>query len=157
MSKRKQIRFKATAGNGRFSEAAKDAARAADQLEPELTTPSDGYLNAPALVGLQEPWRKQRLLVWHEVCDNVRAAGFRATACYALAIETFAAAVVLNRLSGGAKGTQDIIKFCQLFCMSPSGRVRKLDEANPANEKKDEPLAPLGLGALQEELRRRQN
>lgn len=154
MRPRKKISYKATAGNGRHSIAAVAAAKAADAGEPELTMPSLGYLGAPALLGTQDEWQDMRLGVWHECCDAIRAAGFKATAAYAIAIETFAGSVVLNRITGGAKGTQEIIKFVQLFCMSPSGKARHLDAENPAKEAESVPLAPLGMGAIMAAIKR---
>lgn len=148
MSKRKRIQFKAKTGDGRLSIAAVDAAKKLDDELPELTQPSFAFLDAPGLIEDKAAWRKMRVGAWVEVCDCVRAAGYRVTACYALSVETFAGALVLNRVTGGAKGTTELVKFFQLFCMSPSGRARKLDEDNPAKEAETQPLAPLGMGAI---------
>ena len=152
--KRKTIEFKQTRNDGRPSIAAVASAKKLDDEIPELTMPSAAYLAAPELVGTEQEWRAMRLQAWRECCDCIRAAGYRITPVYAMTVEAFAGAVVINRVTSGAKATQELIKFFQIFCLSPSARARQLDAENPAKEIEEKPLAPLGMGSIMAAIRK---
>ena len=152
--KRKRIEHKPSTAYGRNSIAAVAVAKTLDAEVPELTMPSAAYLAAPELVGTPDEWRAMRLQAWRQCCDCIRAAGYRVTPAYAMTVEAFAGAVVINRVTSGAKATQELIKFFQIFCLSPSARARQLDAENPAKEAEEKPLAPLGMGSIMAAIRK---